>query len=103
MAYLAGPFDQGTSLEQANVFLPDFIERYNIRFAKEPEDPLDAWGLLPDNLDTSYHFSIQETRTVGADHCLSFKGQLLQLLPGCQMVPFSLDKNTPFRVLPQFA
>ena len=70
------------SLEHANAFLPDFMERYNVRFAIEPEDPLDAWVPLPDDLDIAYHFSIQETRTVRADHCLSFKGQLLQLLPG---------------------
>jgi len=71
-----------TTEEAANAFLPGFIERYNARFAKEAQDPQSAWVPLPADLDTSYYFAIRETRTVRADHCISFAGQLLQLLPG---------------------
>jgi transposase len=71
-----------TTLEQANAFLPGFIERYNVRFAKNPQDPHSAWVPLPADLDTHYYFAIRETRKVRADHCVSFAGQLLQLLPG---------------------
>ena len=71
-----------TTLEEANTFLPSFMERYNVRFAKEPQDPLDAWVPLPADLDIAYYFSIRESRTVRADHCISFMGQILQLLPG---------------------
>jgi transposase len=70
-----------TTLEEANAFLPGFMERYNVRFAKEPQDPHNAWVPLPANLDVAYYFSVRETRTVRADHCISFAGQLLQLLP----------------------
>jgi transposase len=70
------------TLEDANAFLPRFMERYNARFAKAPQDPQDAWVPLPADLDIAYHFSVCETRTVRADHCISFAGQLLQLLPG---------------------
>jgi len=71
-----------TTLEQANAFLPSFMEHYNARFAKKPKDPHHAWVPLPANLDMAYYFSVRETRTVRADHCISFAGQLLQLLPG---------------------
>ena len=71
-----------TTLEDANAFLPSFMERYNVRFAKEPQDSHNAWAPLPADLDSAYHFSVRETRTVRADHCISFRGQLLQLLPG---------------------
>jgi Winged helix-turn helix/Integrase core domain len=70
-----------TTLEQANAFLPDFIERYNARFAQPAQDPDPAWVPLPADLDMPYYFAIRETRKVRADHCLSFDGQLLQLLP----------------------
>ena len=70
-----------TTLEDANAFLPHFMERCNARFAKEPQDPHDAWVPLPADLDVVYYFSVRQTRTVRADHCISFAGQLLQLLP----------------------
>ena len=71
-----------STLAQANAFLPGFIERYNARFAKEPQDPHSAWVPLPTDLDIPYYFAVRETRKVRADHCLRFAGQLLQLLPG---------------------
>jgi len=70
-----------SDLEPANAFLPGFIERYNVRFAQEPQDPQTAWVPLPADLDIPYYFAVCETRTVRADHCIRFAGQLLQLLP----------------------
>ena len=69
-----------TTLEQANAFLPSFMERYNARFAQPPQDPADAWVPLPSDLDLPYYFAIRTTRKVRADHCITFAGQLLQLL-----------------------
>jgi len=71
-----------TILEDANAFLPCFMEHFNARFAQEPQDSHNAWVPLPADLDIAYYFSVRETRTVRADHCISFAGQLLQLLPG---------------------
>jgi transposase len=73
-----------TTLEAANAFLPGFIARYNARFAKAPQDPNSAWVPLPADLDLNYYFAIRETRTVRADHCISFASRLLQLLPAPQ-------------------
>jgi len=73
-----------TTLEQANAFLPGFIERYNARFAKAAQDPNPAWVPLPADLDLAYYFASRETRKVRADHCLSFAGRCYQLLPDPQ-------------------
>jgi len=73
-----------TTLEAANAFLPAFSARYNARFAQPAADPNSAWVPLPADLDRHYYFAIRETRTVRADHCISFAGQLLQVLPGPQ-------------------
>jgi len=84
----ARPLDQGvapahiTTLEQANAFLPGFMERYNARFAQPPQDPAAAWVPLPAELDRPYYFAICEMRKVGRDHCIRFAGGCWQLLPG---------------------
>lgn len=70
-----------TTLEQANAFLPGFIERYNARFAQPPHDPEPAWVPLPADLDLAYYFAIREPRKVGRDHCIRFAGRGWQLLP----------------------
>jgi len=70
-----------TTSEQANAFLPAFIERFNTRFAKAPQDPQSAWVPLPPELDFPYYFAIGDTRKVRTDHCISFNSQLLQLEP----------------------
>jgi transposase len=89
-----------TTQEEANAFLSSFLEHYNARFAKEPQDPHDAWVPLPDDLDIAYYFSTCETRTVRSDHCISFKNQLLQLLPGSKG-PSLVGQKVSVHVVPE--
>ena len=89
-----------TSLEEANAFLPDFIERYNARFAKAPRDPNSAWVELPAQFDLAYYFAVRETRKVRSDHCISFSGRLLQLLPDPKG-PSLVDKSVTVHVVPE--
>jgi len=89
-----------TSLEEANAFLPGFIERYNARFAKPPRDPNSAWVELPAEFDLAYYFAIRETRKVRSDHCISFSGRLLQLLPDPKG-PSLVDKSVTVHVVPE--
>jgi transposase len=70
-----------TEIEAANAFLPSFTARYNARFARVPEDPNAAWVELPADLDPNYYFAVRESRRVRSDHCISFSGRTLQLLP----------------------
>jgi transposase len=89
-----------TTLEEANAFLPAFIERYNQRFAKAPKDPHPAWVPLPADLDIAYYFSVRETRTVRPDHCISFAGQFLQLVPGPQD-PSLVGQKVTVHIVPE--
>jgi len=91
-----------TTLEAANAFLPGFSERFNQRFAKPPEDPHSAWVPLPADLDLAYYFAIRETRKVRADHCISFNGQTLQLLPGPKD-PSLVQQSITVHVVPEGA
>jgi transposase len=68
--------------DAANAFLPGFLVRYNARFARAPTDPTPAWVPLPDDCDLAYYFAARETRQVRTDHCLSWHGQLVQLVVG---------------------
>jgi hypothetical protein len=89
-----------TTLEAANAFLPDFIQRYNARFAQAPQDPNSAWVPLPPNLDTNYYFAIREARKARSDHCISWSGRLLQLLPGPKD-PSLVDESVTVHVVPE--
>ena len=89
-----------TTLEEANAFLPAFIERYNARFAKAPQDLNSAWVPLPPDLDLNYYFAIRQTRKVRADHCIRFAGQILQLVPGPKD-PSLVEQSVTVHVVPE--
>ena len=89
-----------TTLEEANAFLPGFIERFNARFAKQPQDPQSAWVPLPADLDRHYYFAIRETRKVRSDHCISFAGQVLQLEPAPKD-PSLVNQSIAVHVVPE--
>jgi len=69
------------TIEKANAFLPGYIRRYNARFAVEAADPNPAWVPLESGCDLDYYFSIQDPRTVKADHTVSVDGRTLQICP----------------------
>src|SRR5438132_2608422 len=77
------------TLEEANAFLPDYIQRYNAHFSSAAADPAPAW-VKPDAasegdmaaleaLDLPYYFAAKEERTVRADHTLSFRGKIFSI------------------------
>jgi transposase len=88
------------TLEEANAFLPGFMKRYDARFAKVPQDPNSAWVPFPTKMDTNYYFAIRESRKVRSDHCISWCGQLLQLLPGPKE-PSLVDRSVSVHVVPE--
>ncbi|HXM94161.1 MAG TPA: ISNCY family transposase [Candidatus Dormibacteraeota bacterium] len=69
------------SMEAANIFLKTFIPAYNHRFAKAPRDPQSAWRPLAGELDLIRLFSTAVERKVKADHTISYRGAVLQILP----------------------
>ena len=63
-----------STMEEANRFLPGFIERWNNQFAHKPADLEAAWVALDPETDLAYLFAAWETRTVRADHTLNWRG-----------------------------
>jgi hypothetical protein len=70
-----------SGLEQANAFLPAFIESYNRRFAHQPREAESAWHSLPEKMEIDYYFLTCEQRQVRRDHTITWLWQLWQLVP----------------------
>ncbi len=66
------------TLEEANEFLPRFIERYNGRFGVDARVDDPAWVPAPD-LDLPYYFAARVERTVKDDHTISIDGKTLSI------------------------
>lgn len=67
------------TMEDANCFLPDFISRFNTRFARPAADPQTAWVEMGPGTDIDYYFSIREDRVVRSDQTISFYGRTFQI------------------------
>lgn len=70
------------SREAANAFLPDFLQRFNARFAKVPVQPESAYRPWPDDLDPDTVFCFKYPATVANDNTISLAPHHLQVLPG---------------------
>jgi transposase len=68
-----------TTIEAANAFLPDFLERHDARFAVPAADPLPAWRPWPDGLSSDAVFCFHYPRRVGRDNTVSWPGGDLAL------------------------
>jgi transposase len=76
------------TLEEANRFLPGFLDRYNARFAVPPEQPGSAYRSIQDlELETLFCFKYE--RVVGADNVVRFNGQRLQILPSLERLSYA--------------
>jgi len=74
-----------SSIDEANAFLPRFIERFNERFGKEPKEAETEWVEFDADTDIDYYFAICESRVVRQDHTIAWYGKAYQILPdeGC--------------------
>lgn len=66
--------------DDANRFLPDFIERFNQRFAVVPAEPIPAWRPKPSAQDLATVLAFHHVRKASAGSTISFRGQTYQLL-----------------------
>lgn len=71
--------DHVNTIDEANAYLPAFIERFNRTFGVEPAETESAFVEVDADLDTSYYFAAMEHRTIRADHTLAFEGQTLHI------------------------
>ena len=75
---LAGVSD----LAAANAFLPDFLVRFNARFAVPPADLEPAWRAVPAGVRLERVLVFKYRSKVARDHTIHLGGRVLQLPPG---------------------
>ncbi len=61
-----------TTIDEANAFLPAFLERHNERFAVPAADPAPAWRGWPEGLNSAAVFCFHYPRRVGRDNTISW-------------------------------
>lgn len=69
-----------STMDEANAFLPGFIDRFNERFAVEPADPAPAYMPLSSGTDLDAILCVKETRTATNGSVISYHGQTYRLL-----------------------
>jgi len=68
-----------STIDQANEFLPEYIEKHNIRFEKAPANPLDAHRPLDQKLDLKNILCCKETRKISKNLEVQHKNRILQI------------------------
>ncbi len=68
-----------STMEEANDFLPSFMEKYNQKFAKEPKSHLNAHREVTKNLNLDYIFNLRETRYLSKNLIFQYKNTLYQI------------------------
>lgn len=68
------------SIEEANAFLPSFIEDFNKRFAKPPQDTSNAHRPLSANHDLERIFSLKQERYLSKNLTLQYKNVIYQII-----------------------
>ena len=80
-----------STLEDANRFLPSFLDRYNARFYVLPEQPGLAYR-SPEGLELETLFCFKYERVAGADNVVRFNGQRIQILPSADRLSYARCK-----------
>ena len=68
-----------STIEEANAFLPSFMEKYNRHFAKEPKSQLNAHKALPKNLNLDRIFRLRETRYLSKNLTFQYRNKIYQI------------------------
>jgi transposase len=81
------------SIEEANKYLDNvFLSKFNKRFTKDPQNPEQAWRVVPSEINLHSVFSIKEQRTVMADNTISYKNRIFQVLPDRYRISYAKAK-----------
>jgi len=71
-----------TDIKAGNRFLPQYLKRFNARFAVKAEEPGQAYRVVDAGLDLDRIFSFRYARVVGMDNTVRLEGRLIQIPPG---------------------
>jgi len=68
-----------SQIEDANQYLPAWVDKNNARFAKVARSPVDMHRPVPEGLDLRTVFCLEEERSVAMDYTVRYKDRWLQI------------------------
>ena len=71
-----------TNIEDANIFLLEYIQKFNIKFAVEPEDSISAYRSIPESLSVEHVLSVKQDRVVDNGSVFSIYNKHFQVVYG---------------------
>ncbi len=77
------------TLDQATAVLPDFLPRYNGRFAVQPEHPEPSYRPADPDLSLREVLCFKDTRKVSRDNTVKYNWRVLQLLPDAERTSYA--------------
>ena len=77
------------TMDEANAFLPDYLDRYRARFAVAPRSPESAYVPVDNQAELDRLFCFKYQRVVGNDNTLHFFGRVIQIPPGNERVSYA--------------
>lgn len=86
-----------STAEQANTFLPSFMQRFNQRFAVQPAQPQPAYHPAPPAHVLNNIIATKEQRVASNGSAIAYHGKTYQLVKGDSVIP--LPNKAPVTVL----
>ena len=77
---------------EANLFLKQFLPRYNRQFAMIPKESTAVFRKRPSRQEVDRILCLKETRTVKQDHTVSFEGLTLQIPASSKWISIAKQK-----------
>jgi len=81
-----------TTLQEANAFLPSFINRFNRRFSINPKESQKAWREVSKELDLDRIISFRYHSIIGNDNTARLGGLMIDIPPGPQRRSYAKEK-----------
>lgn len=88
-----------SNIDDANVFLKEYIDAHNEKFSKEPRGLIDTHRPLDSSLNLRYILSYRETRTLSKDLCISFYNQRIKIMEADMINRLKFKKVNVIRMM----
>jgi hypothetical protein len=69
-----------SSIEEGNLFAPDFLKAHNQKFAKKPKSTVDAHRVLEENVELDQMLCLHHERKISKDLMVNWGGESYQII-----------------------
>jgi len=90
------------TIEDANAFLVEYINKFNQKFAVEPANTESAYRQIPENICIDHILCVKQIRTVDSGSVFSFYNKHFQVVYNGQLAPIPARKKVTVLISPVF-